>query len=294
MTKKEQRIKKQAEKLRAKQERESIVNSYLGKIQDIIDQGYLDITESLEDFNKQLELGAVKYMDIETQIKSLLKTEDFDENKLEELLDMISEMEKKNNELYDTITSRDLKTNKLLKHLPGMAEKVADIIQQSNDDLVGNKNQAYIVSMITNRSFDVFKSYNAYIADTALESNEYIDMYIDTRENFLDFINESRKELENRILSYENGQQAETIIEENIKYNQRLRVDYTELCDFLKHKGYECDRQGSTTHAVWKHTETGHSVPLPNKSGTIPQGTTSKVLKQIGSSRNELANYLYA
>ena len=294
MTKKEQRIKKQAEKLRAKQERESIVNSYLGKIQDIIDQGYLDITESLENFNKQLELGAVKYMDIETQIKSLLKTEDFDENKLEELLDMISEMEKKNNELYDTITSRDLKTNKLLKHLPGMAEKVADIIQQSNDDLVGNKNQAYIVSMITNRSFDVFKSYNAYIADTALESNEYIDMYIDTRENFLDFINESRKELENRILSYENGQQAETIIEENIKYNQRLRVDYTELCDFLKHKGYECDRQGSTTHAVWKHTETGHSVPLPNKSGTIPQGTTSKVLKQIGSSRNELANYLYA
>lgn len=294
MTKKEQRIKKQAEKLRAKQERESIVNSYLGKIQDIIDQGYLDITESLEDFNKQLELGAVKYMDIETQIKSLLKTEDFDEDKLEELLDTISEMEKKNNELYDTITSRDLKTNKLLKHLPGMAEKVADIIQQSNDDLVGNKNQAYIVSMITNRSFDVFKSYNAYIADTALESNEYIDMYIDTRENFLDFINESRKELENRILSYENGQQAETIIEENIKYNQRLRVDYTELCDFLKHKGYECDRQGSTTHAVWKHTETGHSVPLPNKSGTIPQGTTSKVLKQIGSSRNELANYLYA
>lgn len=294
MTKKEQRIKKQAEKLRAKQERESIVNSYLGKIQDIIDQGYLDITESLEDFNKQLELGAVKYMDIETQIKSLLKTEDFDENKLEELLDTISEMEKKNNELYDTITSRDLKTNKLLKHLPVMAEKVADIIQQSNDDLVGNKNQTYIVSMITNRSFDVFKSYNAYIADTALESNEYIDMYIDTRENFLDFINESRKELENRILSYENGQQAEIIIEENIKYNQRLRVDYTELCDFLKHKGYECDRQGSTTHAVWKHTETGHSVPLPNKSGTIPQGTTSKVLKQIGSSRNELANYLYA
>lgn len=294
MTKKEQRIKKQAEKLRAKQERESIVNSYLGKIQDIIDQGYLDITESLEDFNKQLELGAVKYMDIETQIKSLLKTEDFDENKLEELLDTISEMEKKNNELYDTITSRDLKTNKLLKHLPGMAEKVADIIQQSNDDLVGNKNQAYIVSMITNRSFDVFKSYNAYIADTALESNEYIDMYIDTRENFLDFINESKKELENRILSYENGQQAEIIIEENIKYNQRLRVDYSELCNFLRHKGYECDRQGSTTHAVWKHTETGHSVPLPNKSGTIPQGTTSKVLKQIGSSRNELANYLYA
>lgn len=294
MTKKEQRIKKQAEKLRAKQERESIVNSYLGKIQDIIDQGYLDMTESLEEFNKELEQGTVQYMNIESRIKALLKEEVFDENQLEELLNIISEMEIRNNELYETITSRDLNSNKLLKHLPTIAEKVANIIQQSNEELAGNKNQTYIVSMITNRSFDIFRSYNSYIADTALESNEYIDMYIDARENFLDFIHESKKELEKRIASYENGQEAETIIEENIKYNQRLRVDYTELCDFLKHKGYECDRQGSTTHAVWKHTETGHSVPLPNKSGTIPQGTTSKVLKQIGSSRNELANYLYA
>ena len=203
-------------------------------------------------------------------------------------------MEIRNNEFYETITSRDINSNKLLKHLPGIAQKVANIIQQSNEELTENKNQVYIVSMITNRSFDVFKSYNSYIADTALESNEYIDMYIDARENFLDFIQTSKEELEQRISGYEKEEQAEIIIKENIKYNQRLRVDYTELCNFLKHKGYECDRQGSTTHAVWKHAETGHSVPLPNKSGTIPQGTTSKVLKQIGSSRNELANYLYA
>lgn len=294
MTKKEQRIKKQAEKLRAKQERESIVNSYLGKIQDIIDQGYLNMTESLEEFNKELEQGTVQYMNIESRIKALLKEEIFDENQLEELLNIISEMEIRNNELYETITSRDLNSNKLLKHLPIIAEKVANIIQQSNEELAENKNQVYIVSMITNRSFDIFKSYNSYIADTALESNEYIDMYIDARENFLDFIQTSKEELEQRISGYEKEEQAEIIIKENIKYNQRLRVDYTELCDFLKHKGYECDRQGSTTHAVWKHTETGRSVPLPNKSGTIPQGTTSKVLKQIGSSRNELANYLYA
>lgn len=294
MTKKEQRIKKQAEKLRAKQERESIVNSYLGKIQDIIDQGYLNMTESLEEFNKELEQGTVQYMNIESRIKALLKEEIFDENQLEELLNIISEMEIRNNELYETITSRDLNSNKLLKHLPIIAEKVANIIQKSNEKLAENKNQVYIVSMITNRSFDIFRSYNSYIADTALESNEYIDMYIDARENFLDFIQTSKEELEQRISGYEKEEQAEIIIKENIKYNQRLRVDYTELCDFLKHKGYECDRQGSTTHAVWKHAETGHSVPLPNKSGTIPQGTTSKVLKQIGSSRNELANYLYA
>ena len=108
MTKKEQRIKKQAEKLRAKKERESIVNSYLGKIQDIIDQGYLDMTESLEEFNKELEQSTVQYMNIQTQIKGLLKEEVFDANQLEDLLNKISEMEIRNNEFYETITSRDI------------------------------------------------------------------------------------------------------------------------------------------------------------------------------------------
>ena len=63
---------------------------------------------------------------------------------------------------------------------------------------------------------------------------------------------------------------------------------------FLKYKGFECNRQGNTTHAVWKNPTTGKSVPVPNKSGTMCQGTTSKVLKQIGSNRQELADFLYA
>ena len=135
MTKKEQRIKKQAEKLRAKKERESIVNSYLGKIQDIIDQGYLDMTESLEEFNKELEQSTVQYMNIQTQIKGLLKEEVFDANQLEDLLNKISEMEIRNNEFYETITSRDINSNKLLKHLPGIAQKVVDVIHQSDFNL---------------------------------------------------------------------------------------------------------------------------------------------------------------
>lgn len=286
---------KQIAKAKAKLERENIISEYLKQIQDIIDQGYLDITESLEMFNKELEQSSVQYMNIETQIRTLLKAEDFDEIKINELLSQISQMEERNDDLYHTITSRDIKTNKLLMHLPDIAEKVANVIQLADNNLTNHKNKVYIVSLITNRSFDVFKSYNNYIANTALESNEYIDMYIDARENFLDFIEESKEELERRISVHEKElNSSEVIIEENIKYNQRLRVDYSELCNFLKYKGYECDRQGSTTHAVWKHIETGHSVPLPNKSGTIPQGTASKVLRQIGSNRNELAQYLYA
>lgn len=284
---------KQLKKQQAKQEREQITKRYLDKIQKIIDEEYINMAESIENFNKELEESSVKYGNIQNQILSLLKAEIITNELLDKTMQDIVEMELHNNELYKTITSRDLKENKLLKHLPLIADKVAAIINQAEKDLISYKNQVYIHSMIVNRSFDIFKDYNAYIIDTALEANDYIDMYIDSRENFLDFIEKCRKELEERLASYENHEKAEIIIEENIKYNQRLRVDYTDLCEFLKHKGYECNRQGSTTHAVWKHKKTGHSVPLPNKSGTIPQGTTSKVLKQIGSNRNELAQYLY-
>ena len=217
-----------------------------------------------------------------------------DFNLLETVMIEISEMENRNDELYTLITSRDLKQNKILRHIPSIAEQVSEVVLKAETELKGHKNQAYICSMVLNRSFDVFKSYNNYIIDTALESNDYIDMYIDSRENFLDFIEKCKKDIATKMESLDDSKHSEVIIEENIKYNQRLRVEYSDLTKFLKHKGYECNRQGSTTHAVWKHKETGHSVPLPNKSGTIPQGTTSKVLKQIGSSRNELAQYLYA
>lgn len=285
---------KQLKKKQSKEEREKIAKSYLDEIQVIIDKEYINMAMSIDEFNKELEESTVKYGNIQNQILSLLKAEIITNDLLDKTMKDIVEMETHNNELYKIITSRDLKENRLLKHLPLIAEKVADVINKAETDLIYHKNKAYIHSMIINRSFDIFRNYNTYIIDTALEANDYIDMYIDTRENFLDFIEKCRKELEERISSYENHEQVEIIIEENIKYNQRLRVNYTDLCEFLKHKGYECNRQGSTTHAVWKHKETGHSVPLPNKSGTIPQGTTSKVLKQIGSNRNELAQYLYS
>ena len=285
---------KQLRKIQSKKEREEISKRYLDEIQKIIDEEYVNLSISLEEFNKELEESSIRYSKIINQIYSLLNEKFMSVELLESTMIEITEAEASNHELYHTITSRNIHDNRLLKHLPAIAEKVSDVVVKAEKELEGHKNQAYICSMVINRSFDVFKQYNTYIIDTALESNDYIDMYIDARENFLDFIEKCRKELEERLLSYKDHDKAEVVIEKNIKYNQRLRVNYDELCDFLKYKGYECDRQGSTTHAVWKHKETGRSVPLPNKSGTIPQGTTSKVLKQIGSSRNELAQYLYA
>lgn len=285
---------KQIKKLQSKKEREELTKIYLDEIQSIVDREYINLSIVLEDFNKELEEGSLKYSYIINQINTLLNEGYMDFNLLETVMIEISEMENRNDELYTLITSRDLKQNKILRHIPSIAEQVSEVVLKAETELKGHKNQAYICSMVLNRSFDVFKSYNNYIIDTALESNDYIDMYIDSRENFLDFIEKCKKDIAVKMDSLDDSKHSEVIIEENIKYNQRLRVEYSDLTKFLKHKGYECNRQGSTTHAVWKHKETGHSVPLPNKSGTIPQGTTSKVLKQIGSSRNELAQYLYA
>ena len=285
---------RQLKKLESKKEREEKTKMYLDEIQKIIDREYINLSIVLEDFNEDLEQGALKYSSIINQINTLLNEGFMDFNLLDTVMKEISEMESRNDELYELITSRDLKKNKILKHIPSIAEQVSDVVLKAETELKGHKNQAYICSMVLNRSFDVFREYNSFIIDTALESNDYIDMYIDARENFLDFIEKCKQEIAIRMASLEDHNHSEVIIEENIKYNQRLRVDYSDLTKFLKHKGYECNRQGSTTHAVWKHKETGHSVPLPNKSGTIPQGTTSKVLKQIGSNRNELAQYLYA
>ena len=285
---------KQIKKLQSKKEREELTKIYLDEIQSIVDREYINLSIVLEDFNKELEEGSLKYSYIINQINTLLNEGYMDFNLLETVMIEISEMENRNDELYTLITSRDLKQNKILRHIPSIAEQVSEVVLKAETELKGHKNQAYICSMVLNRSFDVFKSYNNYIIDTALESNDYIDMYIDSRENFLDFIEKCKKDITAKMESLDDSKHSEVIIEENIKYNQRLRVEYSDLTKFLKHKGYECNRQGSTTHAVWKHKETGHSVPLPNKSGTIPQGTTSKVLKQIGSSRNELAQYLYA
>lgn len=280
----EKRKIKQQQKL----EREKIVNVYLDTIKDVIEEGYLEVMHQLDEFNKELMDCAVEYANLESNIIKILK-ESLEVNLIEELNEKVKTMEEKNEEIYHTITSRDIHENKLLKHIPIIAENVSVVINKAYIELENNKNRTYLISMITNRSFTVFKKYNSVIIDVALESNEYIDAYVDARENFIEFVEKCRGTID----EIKMNEEIETL-QETVKYKQRLRVNYNELEKFLKHKGYECNRQGNTTHAVWKHVETGKSIPVPNKSGTIPQGTTSKILKQIESSRQELAEFLYA
>ena len=288
MTKRVDLKEKQRIKKKQKEERELIVEKYISEIKEVIEEGYFEMMRQLDEFNQELMSYAIEYSSLQNKIIQGFK-ENLEADIILEINDKVIEMEKKNEKIYQTITSRNIHENKLLSQLPVMADETSIIIKKAYDELVGNKNRTYIVSMITNRSFTVFKHYNSVIIDIALESNEYIDAYVDARENFVDFIEECQKTIKETKIKEEIKQ-----IDETVKYKQRLRVEYSDLEKFLKYKGYECNRQGNTTHAVWKNTKTGKSMPLPNKSGTIPQGTTSKILKQMGSNRQELAEFLYA
>ena len=79
---------------------------------------------------------------------------------------------------------------------------------------------------------------------------------------------------------------------DSIKINNRIRIKYKDMRKFLNHIGYVETRNSNSTHFVFKNNK-GISVPVPNKKGTLCQGTVSKILKQTGSSREELAQFLY-
>lgn len=77
------------------------------------------------------------------------------------------------------------------------------------------------------------------------------------------------------------------------KMQGRLRVDFKSMKKFLNSAGFIETRHSNSTHVIFKNSK-GISVPVPNKKGTLCQGTVSKILKQTGTSREELAKFLYS
>lgn len=293
MTKKKLLKEKQRLKKEAKAQREEIINSYMSKIKDVLDNGYIEINQAIEEFNAKLVKATAEYNNLKTDLILFIKDENKDIKVLEDITRKAIDFENNNNELYLTIASRNISENKMLQLLKKISDRVGDIVADAKKTLNGKKNYYYMVSIIINRCYAQFDNYNEYINDIALESNCYIDAYVETREEFIEFLTELKNNAE-LTLQNEETEKAIKEIDNNIKYKERLRVSYYELESFLIFKGYVPNRQNSTTHAIWKHKETGASVTVPNKSRTVPQGTVSRILRQIGSSRQELAQYLYS
>lgn len=293
MTKKKLLKEKQRLKKEAKAQREEIIKYYMSKIQNVLDDGCIEINQAIEDFNAKLVKATSEYDNLKKDLILFIKDDNKNIDALEEITQKAIAFENSNTELYLTIASRKISENKILQLLKEISDRVGDVIKEAKNSLDGQKNDFYILSIIINRCYAQFDNYNEYINDIALESNCYIDAYINTRQEFVEYITELKNNAE-LTLQNEETEKAIKEIDSNIKYKERLRVSYYELESFLIFKGYVPNRQNSTTHAIWKHKETGASVTVPNKSRTVPQGTVSRILRQIGSSRQELAQYLYS
>lgn len=201
---------------------------------------------------------------------------------VKELLGRIEDIRKDMNTKYISMFS-DKEDNSLFQIAEKAVDNIANIIKELGNEIKGKKNDKLILSLLLDRSKKMLEEYNTYIVQSILESNPYVDAYIETEESYYNFLLEMVGDKE------ENQDNA---IEEVKKYNDRLRVEYSDLSRFLTLKGYVCVRQNSTTHAIWRNEELGISVPLPNKSGTVPQGTVSKLLRIINSNRYELAEFI--
>ena len=285
MGKKQKNKEKQIIKKKEKEKREVIINSYITKVKALLEDAYIDMAVIIEEFNEELVKATVNYNSIRTEIIGALKQTD-DIDALEEIAQKAIESEKRNIDLYLTITSENINENKILKQIAKVSSSIKDVINEANRNLKGQKNDVYMTSIIIDRSTKLFLKYHNEMIEASLDSNAFIDNYINAREDFLDFLNNIEEVEENS-----NNTKVIKEIDANIKYKERLRISYYELEKFLKYKGFESVRQGNTTHAIWKN-KAGLSIPVPNKSRTMPQGTVSKILRMINSNRHELAQFL--
>lgn len=80
---------------------------------------------------------------------------------------------------------------------------------------------------------------------------------------------------------------------DNFKHNESIRIKYKTLIGFMESHNYYYHRQNKSTHIIYKNNKTGKTVPIPYKKGTIAQGTISRILKEMGLCRTDLAKYIY-
>lgn len=295
MKNRKQQIKeKQNRKKEDKLLRELIVQKYINELEVYLNEGYYKMNTLIEELNQQLMESAIKYGDIKKEIEIILHESegrditDKEQERFNSLMKKAFNFEKENLKLYKGLVERD-EESKAVIFSQEIIDSTLKVIDKAERELDGLKNSAYMTSLIRSRSYRKIDEYNDYILEVADSSNDYIEAHLDARDDFIEFLKAVLKKNEDTIINEENKKE----IEESTKYRQRLRVEYYQLENFLKYKGFECNRQNSTTHAIWKNKETGISVPLPNKSRTVPQGTVSKLLRAINSNRNELAEFIY-
>lgn len=285
---KKQKIKeKKVEKLKKKKETEAIIDENYNKCVKIIDDAYAKILGNLDDANNKL----LNMSNVLTQEKQKLqiaikqgRTEDIEEI-IENGFEMTDEF------INDFIKlTMPRKNNSIATPLAEAGNKACVFLDRLEMDLnlLNNKNAAYITSAISNKLIAKSNEYSDLVCTDFYINNPFITMFNESLNEYNQYV----KSLDGLL----NMDIEEVEVEEKIykiSSHSRLRCTHADMMNFAKAMGYEEIRQTNTTHRIWKHKETGLSLPIPAKGGkTIPQGTMSRILNQMHLKRQDLVEFL--
>lgn len=290
--KKEKLIKKREEKERRKNEKKEIINKHNEICLAMLDEGFISLIENVDIFNKKIENMT---LNLSIDINNLKKY--ISNNSTEEIKEIIKEISVKVDDYIKEISEfiTPIGFNNAFSPLDKTRKEVGKYLD--NLDLTlklnNNRNHQYIVSSLMNKVHNKYLEYINLIFEGFYDDNMYLMSFECTYYEFEEIVNEYKNKLieENK----EGGEDEEVIQISSInKINGgRLRVTHSEMISFAESKGYVADRQSSSTHKIFKNVETGLSIPIPSKKGKdLPQGTMSKILKQMGTTRKELAMFL--
>ena len=281
---------KKLEKLKKKQEIELIVQQNTEICNAFLDEAYEQVINNLEDANNQLLNMSNFLAEEKLKLQKAVKANDLE--LIEELADNSSDI---TDEFIINFTKLIIpaKRNSVATPLVKAGEQASDHLNNLVNTLEfkGHKNALYIAQIVMNRVKERASEYADMTCHEFYAENPYLDMFNSSLQEYTEYL----KSLSD--LGYSDIEVEEIEIEDKklkkIVSNSRLRCTHTEMMNFARAMGYEENRQTNTTHRIWKNKETGVSLPIPAKGNrTLPQGTMSRMLKQMNLTRKDLAEFL--
>lgn len=281
---------KKEEKAKKKKEVEGIINHHINKSMVIIDNAYNNIINSMEKANEDL-LDVVNILNNrKIALRTCIKDNDLVKASIITIdtFDLVSTISKDH-----LLFTRPAKANDIVEPLTKAGKDVVDYVTNEfhNGSLKKHPSRNSIVSRIAYAINTKTNEYSKMICDEFYKNNPYEQFFCAAFKEFCEIafsIEEYLIEIEE---ANEIKQNSNT--KENNNINGRLRITYNDMMDFARHMGFEEVRQSASTHRIWKNPDTGISLPIPaNKGRILPQGTMSRMLKQMGLKRNDLAEFI--
>lgn len=283
---------KKALKIRKKQEKQELIDKHTEICSKILEDSYDVLLNDIEKFNLELVSMSEEISNKTQELEKYISLDDIEKTK---------ENIKTTFELSNTFFKRI--TNYIT---PGGQDSITRPLHEASSKLnkylnnleltltiARNKNAVFITASVFSRLQKKSDDYCRLVCDDFYSNNEYFKAFEDMYYNYEMVVKMYRRELIKQKRLEEELDIENLDIPKETCGKGRLRVTHADMINFAKAMGFEEDRQGNSTHRVFRNPETGVSVPIPAKKGKdMPQGTMSTLLKQMGYKRIDLAKFL--